>query len=110
MRRAAICNRDTSKTSLGGLALNVIMATGLTKGQRFVCQNPECGCEVEIIKAPAVHVVSNSQTYDVVAELKMKKPSVLPSKPLTVSVSGCLDCPQYLHAILRASLASVGAD
>jgi hypothetical protein len=33
------------------------MATGMMKGQRFMCQNSECGCELEVNKA-----VGSSQT------------------------------------------------
>jgi len=52
------------------------MATGVTKGQRFVCQNLECGCEVKVTKAPAADAVSNPRCA---CGTEMKKPYVKPS-------------------------------
>jgi hypothetical protein len=46
------------------------MAAGMTKGQRFVCQNPECRCELEVTKAPFANSSSNPE---------MKKPYIKPS-------------------------------
>jgi hypothetical protein len=31
----------------------------MKKGQRFHCQNPICGCEIEVIRGVHGHVVSN---------------------------------------------------
>jgi hypothetical protein len=35
------------------------MATGMVSGRRFACQNPECGCEIEVTKAPRSDTASN---------------------------------------------------
>jgi hypothetical protein len=52
------------------------MATGMTKGQRFACQNRECGREVRVTKAPAADVVSNPRCG---CGMEMKKPYLKPS-------------------------------
>jgi hypothetical protein len=35
------------------------MATGMVRGWRFACQNPECGCEIDVTKAPRSDTESN---------------------------------------------------
>jgi hypothetical protein len=52
------------------------MATGMRKGQRFVCQNSECGCELEVIKAPIADSASNPRCA---CGVEMKKPYIKPS-------------------------------
>jgi len=52
------------------------MATGMRKGRRFVCQNPECSCEIEVTKAFRSDAASNPWCA---CGAEMKKPYVKPS-------------------------------
>jgi hypothetical protein len=52
------------------------MAIGIRKGQRFVCQNPECGCEMEVTEAFSQASVSNPRCG---CGSEMKKRYVKPS-------------------------------
>jgi hypothetical protein len=52
------------------------MAIGMRDGPRFVCQNPECGCEIEVTKAPRSDAASNPWCS---CGAEMKKPYVKPS-------------------------------
>lgn len=52
------------------------MAVSTLKGQRFVCQNAECGCEMEVVKAPSESVAANPRCG---CGSVMKKPYVKPS-------------------------------
>jgi hypothetical protein len=52
------------------------MAISRLKGQRFVCQNGGCGCEMEVVKAPPEGLASNPRCG---CGSVMKKPYVKPS-------------------------------
>jgi hypothetical protein len=52
------------------------MAVGIRKGQRFVCQNPECGCEMEVTEASSQDSVANPRCG---CGAEMKKRYVKPS-------------------------------
>jgi hypothetical protein len=52
------------------------MATQVRKGQRFVCQNPECDCELEVTKAPLIESPIGPRCS---CGAEMKKPYIKPS-------------------------------
>jgi hypothetical protein len=52
------------------------MPKGMAKGQRFICQNPECGCEMDVTKASLVEATSNPRCG---CGVEMKKPYVKPT-------------------------------
>jgi len=63
------------------------MLRAIVKGQRFVCQNPECGCEMDVTKTPLADAASNPRCG---CGVEMKKPYVKPSittRPLTVAAA-----------------------
>jgi hypothetical protein len=51
------------------------MVVGMRNRPRFVCQNPECGCEIEVTRAPRSGAESNPWC---VCGAEMKKPYVKP--------------------------------
>jgi hypothetical protein len=52
------------------------MAVGMRNRPRFVCQNLECGCEIEVTKAPRSGAESSPWCA---CGAEMKKPYVKPS-------------------------------
>jgi hypothetical protein len=52
------------------------MPKGMAKGQRFVCQNRQCGCEVVVTKATLVEATSNPRCG---CGIEMKKRYVKPT-------------------------------
>lgn len=66
------------------------MAIGIRKGQRFVCMNPECGCEMEVTKASSQDSASNPLCG---CGVEMKKPYVKPS-----ITTGLMDKAKTSHA------------
>ena len=47
----------------------------MKKGQRYLCQNRLCGCELEVTKASAAEIVQNPRCG---CGAEMKKPYVKP--------------------------------
>jgi len=65
------------------------MAITILKGQRFVCQNPECGCEMEVVKAPTKSVAANPRCgCGSVMKKPYVKPSVVTTSKLKAKTSG----------------------
>jgi hypothetical protein len=65
------------------------MAISTWKGQRFVCQNAGCGCEMEVIKAHPEGVASNPRCgCGSVMKKPCVKPSVLTHSTLKAKTSG----------------------
>jgi hypothetical protein len=65
------------------------VAISTLKGQRFVCQNPGCGCEMEVIKAPPEGAASNPRCgCGSVMKKPYVKPSVLTHATLKAKASG----------------------
>jgi|HubBroStandDraft_6_1064221.scaffolds.fasta_scaffold482324_2 hypothetical protein len=61
------------------------MSYSVLKGQRFICQNPECGCEMDVTKASHLDVASNPRCG---CGVEMKKPYVKPSITTRPRVDG----------------------
>jgi hypothetical protein len=65
------------------------MAISTLKGQRFICQNAECGCEMEVIKAPTEGVAANPRCgCGSVMKKPYVKPPVLTNPTLKAKTSG----------------------
>lgn len=47
----------------------------MRNGQRFVCPNPECGCELEVTKAP---LADGALSPRCVCGIEMKQPYIKP--------------------------------
>jgi len=52
------------------------MPKGMAKGQQFVCQNPQCGCEMVVTKASLIEATSNPRCG---CGVEMKKRYVKPA-------------------------------
>jgi hypothetical protein len=57
--------------------------SAMKKGQRFHCQNPICGCEVQVMKESHGHMVSNPQCG---CGAEMKKVYVKPAARTRLSI------------------------
>jgi hypothetical protein len=55
----------------------------MKKGQRFHCQNPTCGCEVQVTKESSRNIVSNPQCG---CGAEMKKVYVRPAAKTRLSI------------------------
>jgi len=67
---------------VGAEVMEEFMETEIRNGQRFVCQNLECGCEIEVTKAPRPGAESNPWC---VCGAEMKKPYIKP--PVTTRLA-----------------------